>query len=228
MPTQTEIAKRWGVSKVRVHQLVKEGCPTSTFRAADNWRKKRDLLREPVANRKPIEASETEETPRELARKNSAGPPLPVIPEPEETGDSLLDALNAGIYVHKMALRQYKQAVRDGSVTQSARLSEHNKALEYRMKAETMYREEQERQGILVNKHAVLQLARKSIEAVIRRLERLPIEAGPQCNPGNPLQATKILERAVNDVRSAGARAVEDLLAKKNLEGAYGSITKLA
>lgn len=136
---------------------------------------------------------------------------MPKAPQPSNTGDSLLDALNNSIAVSNVAYLKFVQASEANSPQLSARLSDHSRAVDARLKAEKAYTDEQERRGTLVDKAEVLQTARQSVEAVLRRLKRLPNEVGPQCNPENPLLATKILAREIAAVISTGAKEVHGI-----------------
>lgn len=136
---------------------------------------------------------------------------LPPPPPPSKTGDSLLDALNNSIYVADRAFEEYMAACAKNSPQRSSRLSEHNKAMDGRLKAEKAYREELERRGVLVDKAVILQTARQAIEAVLRRLKRLPPEVGPQCNPSDPLLATTVLTREVTAVILTGKKEIDGL-----------------
>ena len=218
MPTQTEIAKRWDLSKMRVCQLVKEGMPTATFRAADRWRANRALRREPTNGKWKQESLAVRDCGIGNLSEKEIQARIAKLNPPAKTGDSLLDMLNSAWFMAKQAFNAYIEASQRGSVNTSARLSEHCKATKLAMKAETAYRVELERRGILVDKHVAMQESRMAIEAVVRRLKRLPIEVGPQCNPGNPLLATKVLEREVASILAAGAKAIHDLRANRNLE----------
>lgn len=197
MPSLAKMANHLGISKPRVVQLKKEGMPMSSFEAADKWRKQRELRRAPTNSKFAVGEKEAK------AKKNAK------VRKLKSSGDSLYDALQAAILVHEGAFEDYELARLDSSGSRSARLSEHNKALEARLKAEEAYRKESERRGILVPKAEIIEMARRCIDAVLRRLRKLPQEQGPQCNPSEPLMAVKILEREVGEIISAGQRALE-------------------
>lgn len=55
--------------------------------------------------------------------------------------------------------------------------------LKNRFMAERMAREELERRKVLVNKQHIVDYCRRLLDAVLKRLRRLPDETGPQCNP---------------------------------------------
>jgi hypothetical protein len=198
MPSLVKMAEHLGITKTRVCQLKKRGMPMSSFKAADKWREKEELKRTPTNNCK--NAAVVKE--KELKKKMD-------FASPSRSGDSLLDALNNSIAVADAAFEDYQLARQNPELNRSARLSEHNKAIDARLKAEEAYRKEQERRGILVPKAEITEMVRRCIDAVLRRLRKLPQEQGPQCNPSEPLMAVKILEREVNDIIASGQRALE-------------------
>ncbi len=75
--------------------------------------------------------------------------------------------------------------------------------------AETSYREEMERRGLLVDKGAIIELTRRVMDSVQRRLKKLPQERGPECSPENPLVAVGILETEVNSIIETGRKALD-------------------
>jgi hypothetical protein len=240
MVTQKGIAQRWGVSCVRVHQLVKKGCPTTSYAAADKWREahppKQIAVNKKVPAQKGKAPTKTAKAPTKPSRINpraaeksrkattkpvgrSKGPPEPekpaLPPIPVESGDSLLDGLNAAIHAHKVSHILFDHACRMDSHMISARLSEHTRALTARFTAEESYRKEMQIRGVLVDKGIVFQSARQAIEAVLKRLRRLPIEVGPQCNPQESLRATKILQKAVDEIALVGNKEINAIRAAR-------------
>ena len=79
------------------------------------------------------------------------------------------------------------------------------------LKAEKLAREEMERREVLVNKYDASAMVRRLVDAVLRRLRRLPDEYGPQCNPQDPVMAYNILQDAVNEILLAGQEAIRGL-----------------
>lgn len=203
MPSTSEIAAAIGVSQPRVVQLKKEGMPTNTIKAAKIWRNQQAKKRE-ATNAKSKSANLPPNAP------TLRGRPMKV-PKPSKTGDSLLDALNNTITVADAAFKAYHYAMTKGLSTQSARLSEHNKAIDGRLRAEKAYREEMERRGILVLKSEITDKCRRGLDAVLRLLNKLPGEQGPQCNPHDPLMAVKILQKKVDEIKAAAQGAMQAL-----------------
>lgn len=136
----------------------------------------------------------------------------PMIPKkPSKTGDSLLDALNNAITVSDRAFEVFEKAVCGHKIgAMSTLLSVHNKAAEARVKLEKAYREEQERRGILVDKQVMLEICRRTMEPVLRRLKKLGSETGPECIGDDPLKSVKIIDIAVAKIIAIGRQALED------------------
>ena len=202
MPSQTEIARHWGVSQPYVAKLVKKGCPTNSLRAADNWRDANARQRAPTNAKRDCKFAVVERIPR---RK------FLTILKPSNTGDSLLDVLNNCITVANCAFEEFDHARINNLPTMSARISDHSSALIAFFKVEKMYRQEQERQSVLVNKHDILAMVRRCMDAVLKRLRRLPQECGPQCASQDPVRSYEILQRAVDEVLVAGQDAIRNL-----------------
>jgi len=198
MPSLSEIAKHIGVSKPRAGQLKQQGMPTNTLRAAKLWRDRQQRKRE-ATNAKTANV-----------QKGKRGRPRN-ISKPSDTGDTLEDSLRDAITVAKDAFIAYQDALRSESSSTSARLSEFNKALRGRQDAERLYREELERRGVLVNKGVMSDKIRRCMEAMIRRLRKLPTEGGPQCNEQDPIKAVRILQTMVDEILIAGQEALRDL-----------------
>jgi hypothetical protein len=196
----SQIAKRWGVSRTRVQQLVAEGCPANSFKAADLWRQARGQKRPPTNTKICKFADE----PRGKGR-----PPKPKTPS--RTGDSLQDALNNAIAVADGAFEDYEYARVNKLASRSIRLSEHNKALDSRLKTEKAFREEFERRKILVPVQEVTDMCRRAIEAMLRRLKKMPDEQSPQCNPQNPLVARGVLQNEVDAIIEVGRKSINAL-----------------
>jgi hypothetical protein len=129
-----------------------------------------------------------------------------------KTGDSLLDALNGSILASDYALERFLEAAANTPITAGARLAEYSRALTVRMATETTYRKELERRNVLVDKGKIMQVARMAIEAVRRRAQRIPNEVGPQCNPSEPLLATRVLEREMAGLMKIAAKEIDGLI----------------
>lgn len=176
-----------------VGKLTKIGMPTTNMRAAVKWYEGREKKRE---------ATNGSGVVGEVGEKPTKGRPK-AIKLPSKTGDSLLDALNNAIAVADGAFEEYELARVNKLPTRSARMSEHSKALEARLKTERAYREEMERRGLLVEKSFITEKVRRALEPGLRRLNKLASECGPQCNEHEPLKAVAILQRQVDEIKAA-------------------------
>ena len=55
----------------------------------------------------------------------------------------------------------------------------------------------------IVEKPIIVEGVRRSLEPVLRRLNKLAGECGPQCNEHEPLKAVAILQRQVDEIKKA-------------------------
>ena len=170
-----------------VQKYVRLGCPTKSLKAADNWKKVRAQKREPTDGKSAMLRS---------VGKRRGRPEK--LREPSNTGDQLLDALNDAVAVAHGAFRAYQYALVNNLPTQSARLSENNKAIDIRFKAERAYREELERRNQLIAFSQATEMFRRGFDFLLTRMKRIPQSQAPRCNPSNPTLAFGILESAVN------------------------------
>lgn len=237
MVTKVEIARHLGITKMHAGRLVKRGCPLTSLKAAKLWRDANPPKRAATNRKTPAPeikpATKTAKAPTKSPRINpkatekslkattepvgrSKAPPKvekPALPPKlVKSGDSLLDALNGAIMASDYALEKLMDAMANSPFTAGARLSEYSRALTVRMTTEVTWRKEQERRNVLVDKAKIMQLARMSIEAMKRRAQRIPNEAGPQCNPQEPLVATKVLEREMAALMRIGAKELDGLV----------------
>jgi hypothetical protein len=215
--SKAAVGRILGVTREHARVLVKSGCPTTTAEDVLKWRELNPPKRMPT-NGKKRAASVVVKSQRQKSSekavtgsKNAAEPKWKQPKIPQKTGDSLLDALNNAIHVADRAFEEYLFACENKLASIPLRLSEHNKALDARLKAEKAYREEQERRGVLTEKKKIYEICRIALEEVLRRIKRLPAESGPQCNRDNPMMAVKILEREVNAIIASGKAVIDDL-----------------
>ena len=204
MPSTYEIAAHLGVSQARVVQLIGLGMPKNSLKAADRWRAERGTGKRAATNSKTSKFADEPDEPKTMGRPKSAK-------QPSRTGDSLLDALLNSIAVADGAFEDYEYARIHRLGTRSVRLSEHNKAIDSRLKAEKAYREELERRRLIVPIQEAMDVCRRTMEPVLRRLKKIPAEVGPQVNPQDALTAVKILEGEVNAVIAIGRKALDAL-----------------
>ena len=201
MPSYRVLADNLGVSRPRICQLVKLGLPTHSIQAALRWRESRPPMRAATNGK----AGNWVVPLADLRRRKRR--------TPSDTGNSLQDALATSIFANNAAFELFEEAKARGD--EDGRLGYYMRiylsTTMTRMKAERMGREEMERRKVLVNRHYIVECCRRCLEAVIRRLRRLPDETGPQCNPQNPVMGYEVLKRAVDAVLEAGQNALRDL-----------------
>jgi hypothetical protein len=192
MLTQAQIARAWGVSRAYINQLVKRGLPLDSFEDARLWRDAHARRRAPT-------------DPVQLAKDEEVHPRTPADAEPASMEDTLANAIKAS----EEAYRLLSEAMLEGKDSKiSVRLSVHNKAVEARIRAETMIREEQERRNILIPVAKAQEITRIAFEVIIKRLTALPQNIAPRCNPHDPAHALEILETECTGIISAAQKAV--------------------
>ncbi len=209
--SKSALARHWGLARQTVMERVKQGCPLNSIRAADHWLEHRKLKRAPTTGPNVCKFAVGETEPLEpidgVKRRGRPGTPN----QPSRSSDSLRDALDNAITVQERAFIQVDKAIINGASSMSALLHFHTKALEARFMAEKAYREEMERRGLLIDKQKVTDLCRRAMDAVLRRLKKLPGERGPECNPENAIMAVGILTAEVNSIIATGKKAFDTL-----------------
>jgi hypothetical protein len=141
MPSQSEIARDWKVSREYVHQCVKKGCPTDSLENARNWRNCCATSRAPT-NPKQIarlleegndDAMKADPPSKKYSKHKPSVTRLPSI-------DSHRDTLDAAIEASEVAFRLLQEAIVEAKGLKTAML--------VRLEAETRYREELERREV--------------------------------------------------------------------------------
>ena len=202
-PSFREIGEHIGVSKAMVAKLKGKGMPVSSLRAAEQWRSKQILVRAPTNGRNNCKFA---------VLKMGRGRRLRKRVEPSNTGNTLEDLLNDATYMNKEAFMLVDVAMLGGDANLTGHYMRiYLASLHMRLKAEKLAREEMERREVLVNKYDASAMVRRLVDAVLRRLRRLPDEYGPQCNPQEPVMAYNILQDAVNEILLAGQEAIRGL-----------------
>ena len=131
--------------------------------------------------------------------------------EPSDTGDSLEDLRQDAITVAKMAYQAYQEAELTESPTKFARLRDCTKAHLAMVSAVRFYHAESQKRAVLVNAQIIIGHVRRCMEAIMRKLKTFAAEAGPQCNPAEPVRATYILQCAADEIIEAAQSALRDL-----------------
>jgi len=201
MASYSKIAGHLGISKSMVVKLVKKGMPVRSLTGAEKWRRARVLSRAPTNGQRML----VKATPRKPGRLRKTA-------SLQASGDSMLDALNQIKYAREAAFELFLDAKNAGDLAAiSPLIALHTRTVMTYFKAESAYRAELERRGVLVNKYEITEHCRRCLDAVLKRPKKLPQESGPQCNPGDPLLALKILHRAVDEVIATGRNVLQEL-----------------
>ena len=199
MPSHRDLARDWGCAKSYIGRCVKRGCPTESFEAARLWRE---------AN-----TDRTRISPRRLETMANGGvsekSPMGDAGKIPDNDESLEDTLQ-GI---KMAVHESRDELRRSLIEGKAQkigawISLHTRAVEARVKLESMVREELERQKVLIPMSEAETLARKVVGVIVSRLMALPQNAAPRCNPTNPNLAMTILEDECAAILKAAQQAL--------------------
>lgn len=194
MLSHAQIARDWKVSRVYVTKCVKRGCPTDSFENARLWRDAHARLRPPT-NPKQLE---------QLDDQNGAKVTGEVTPS-----STMEHTLQKAIMAADEAFRLLQEAMLEGKDSKiSIRLGVHNKAVEARIKAESMIREEQERRKVLIPLSKAQEITRVAFEVIIKRLIALPANTAPRCNPHDPAHALEILESECTGIIAAAQQAI--------------------
>jgi hypothetical protein len=134
MVTISAIAKSWGTSRPYASRCVNHrGCPTTSLRAAREWRECCATTRPPTNFKQIAKLLGDDDSDTSMRYEGNA--PLPPL-------DSLHDALEAAIAAQEQAHWLLQEATGEATDSKMAMLLPvHNKALELRLKAELQYRD---------------------------------------------------------------------------------------
>lgn len=196
MLKQADIARAFGCTRSYVNQLVKRGMPLTSFEDARLWRDAH------ARRRATTSAKQLEKLNDDYSRDPRSNGSTPAV--------SMEDTLRNAIKAADEAWRLLSEAMLEGKDSKiSVRLAVHNKAIEARIKAETMIREEQERRNILIPLAKAQEITRVAFEVIIRRITALPQNIAPRCNPHDPAHALEILETECNGIIAAAQQAIK-------------------
>lgn len=189
MPTISELARTLGYSRQYMQRCVKDGCPTDTFENARLWFG--------AHVKHPKKQPKSTEPERSIRRNGDA-----------EAVD-LDEALDNAAIAAQEAWLLLKDAMVERKPSQiSVFLNLHSKALEARVKAERMVREELERRRILIPVSEAQTDARRIIDIVVSRLSAMPQNLAYACNPSAPDHAFEILQRECTRILSDAQKAI--------------------
>lgn len=210
---QAQLARAWGVSRAYVNELVKKrGMPIGTFkteRQATEWRELNVMSKAPTLGKR-VGTVPKQKTPARPADVSGRMPDS-AMPGQENTQDGSLEAaLQATVRVAVQAEWLVMDAMRQKDVASiPPLLSIHTKAIESRFNAERTYREEMEKQGVLIQRAAGTEMWRQGFAVIINKMKRVPQNKAQLCNPQAPLVAFGVLEDAMNEILEAAQKVYE-------------------
>ena len=197
--TQTELGKKLGLTQPRVCQLIKLGMPTDSVPRARKWKAENSSRRAPT-NKVVVEKDSD----------SGRGAGRPKKPKPiSSTGDSLKDALNNAITVADAAFERYQYAAANNLSTTGQRLSEHNKAIDVRIRVETAYRQEMERRRELIPLVEAQDMSLRGFSKLLNSLNRLPQQIAQRLGMKTPIQIADIMATEVNAIIAEARKAYE-------------------
>lgn len=208
--TPTEIAKDWGCSRAYASKKIKAGCPTDSLESARAWRVEHSTYGVGYRSKggAGVAASPTD-PPAGASSSQGKPPPRAKDTSPTELRDlsridaSLLAAIEVEQQAHRLVIEAQK--ARTDAIL-SVRIAAYSKAQANRLEAEERVQKHLLAQRILVPFTEAKAEARKGYDAIIPQLRALSKNAGPLCNPENPLRATQILERQIEAIIAQAAK----------------------
>lgn len=209
--TPTQIAKAWGCSRAYASKCIGKGCPTDSIEKANAWRVETSkygvgyrskggagIAAPPTA---PPEAT----TPAKHAPRARDTSPTE-LRDLSNIESSLVAAIEVEQEAHRLVIEAQK--ARTDNIL-AVRIAAYSKAQANRLEAEERVQKYLLAQRILVPFTEAKAEARKGYDAIIPQLRALSKNAGPLCNPENPLRATKILEQQIEAIIAQAAKEYE-------------------
>lgn len=193
------IAKDWGCARSYTQKCVKRGCPTKSYEAARLWREANtDRTRiSPRRLETMAKAGVSEKSPMGDAGK---------IPDNDESLEDTLQGIKMAVHESRDELR--RSLIEGKPQKIGAWISLHTRAVEARVKLESMVREELERQKVLIPMDEAQTQARKVVGVIVARLMSLPQNVAPRCNLTNPDLVMTILEDECAAILKAAQQAL--------------------
>jgi hypothetical protein len=114
------------------------------------------------------------------------------IPDNDESLEDTLQGIKMAVHESRDELR--RSLIEGKAQKIGAWISLHTRAVEARVKLESMVREELERQKVLIPVAEAQTATRKVVGVIVSRLTRLPQNVAPRCNLTNPHLVMTILE----------------------------------
>jgi hypothetical protein len=212
MITKADLARSWSVSHQYISRLVARGMPLTGHQDASDWRKANasskpsnhpKRIAQYLSDEKDDASPEARERRKAYFKHKPAGYRL-------HSENSLDGARANAIEAHEESFRLLKEAMIEGRDNKiGVRLAVFNKAQEGRFRAEQAYREEMERQKVLIPLAQAMDVARRGYGIILSRLRCLPQNVAPRCNPANPHLVMVILETECAEIIADARRVYE-------------------
>ena len=199
MPSHRDLARDWGCAKSYVDRCVKRGCPTESYEASRLWR-------EANTDRTRISPRRLETMAKEGVSKKSPMGEAGKIPDNDESLEDTLQGIKMAVHESRDELR--RSLIEGKAQKIGAWISLHTRAVEARVKLESMVREELERQKVLIPVAEAQTLTRKVVGVIVARLMSLPQNVAPRCNLTNPDLVMTILEDECAAILKAAQQAL--------------------
>jgi hypothetical protein len=206
MLTAAELARNWGVTPQYASQCVKAGCPLTDLESARLWRQanvkrsRKNAVEKRVAQELEDDSPEARERRRQYLLDKPEGWQLPT--SLDHTLENSAKACEQAWYFLNEAMIEGKSA------KISVWLTLHTRAVEARVKAERMIREEQERQKVLIPISESQTSTRRVVEIVVSRLTAMPQNLAHAVNPSAPDHAFEILQRECSAIVADTQKAI--------------------
>jgi hypothetical protein len=209
--TPTELGKAWGTSRAYASKCIKNGCPTHSIDAANQWRQAkarygvgyRSKHKPMSATSAPsgsnfhkcgIGAANVEAGAKDIESDDGAG-----------AGGlaSLERSLRKAIAVENEAHRLVVEAQKArNDETIAIRIAAYTKAQKGRLDAEEQIVKLKEKIGLLIPVDKAEALIRRSFLPLLTRLRSLPKRAAFKANPADDVHAEAVLKQEIEEVIS--------------------------
>lgn len=199
MPSHRELARDWGCAKSYVDRCVKRGCSTESYEAARLWR-------EANTDRTRISPGRLETMAKAGVSEKSPIGDAGKIPNNDESLEDTLQGIKMAVHESRDELR--RSLIEGKPQKIGAWISLHTRAVEARVKLESMVREELERQKVLIPISEAQTSTRKVVGVIVSGLNALPQNMAARCNPTNPDLVMTILEDECAAILKAAQQAL--------------------
>lgn len=209
--TPTQIAADWETSRAYTSKCIKNGCPTDSLESARKWRVENSKYgvgyRSKNAPSSPAPAESEAASPTGNPRKSASQSKSSGSPIHSRDLSTIEASLAAAIEVEQEAHRLVlsAQMEKKDSIL-SVRIAAYNKAQANRLQAQEAVQKYLTVQRVLVPMAEAKAEARRGYDVIVPQLRALSKNAGPLCNPDNPLRAANILAQQVEAIIAQAER----------------------